>query len=86
MFEDKPEWPYVLILYRGDESIFVTRPHGGSVSNTTFHECTSGSVVLKLKSKVMQNPAGKVYAENINNGNMPLCTREFLTSVIKKLG
>ena len=70
IFKDKPDWPYVLIHYHGDETSFIPRPHGNSVTNTRPHERTAGSVVSKLKSKVMQNPAGKVYAENINNGDV----------------
>ena len=58
MFKDKPDCPYVLIHYRGDESIFVPRPHGKSVSNTRPHEQTAASVFSEIRSKVIQNSSG----------------------------
>ena len=46
-FKDKPEWPFVLIHYLGDESVFVPRPHGGSVNNKRPHERTCESLFLR---------------------------------------
>ena len=68
-FKDKPDWHYFLIHYRGDESVFVPRPHGLSVANTRPHKMTCPSVLTEVKTKVLQNSAGQVYSENINNGN-----------------
>ena len=65
-FKDKPEWHFVLIHYLGDETVFVPRPHGGSVNNTRPHERTCSSVLEELKSKVIKNSTGQVYKENIN--------------------
>ena len=67
-FKDKPDWPYVVIHYRGDESVFVPKPQGLSVTNTRPHEMTCSSVLLAIKLKVLQNSCGKVYAENVNSG------------------
>ena len=53
-FKDKPDWPYFLIHYRGDESVFVPRPHSLSVENTRPHETTCPSVLAEIKTKVLQ--------------------------------
>ena len=68
IFKDNPDWLYVVIHYRGDESVFVPRPQGLSVTNTRLHERTCSSVLLAIKLKVLQNSCGKVYADNVTSG------------------
>ena len=84
IFKDKPDWPYVVIHYRGDESVFVPRPHGLSVTNTRPHERTCPSVLSAMKPKVLQNSCGKVYAENVTSGQTNAVHQGILNARDKK--
>ena len=68
IFKDKPDWPYVVIHYRGDESVFVPRPQGLRVTNTRPHDRTCSSGLMAIKLKVLQNSCDKLYAENVTSG------------------
>ena len=84
IFKDKLDWPYVVIHYRGDESVFVPRPHGLSVINTRPHERTCPSILSAMKPKVLQNSCGKVYAENVTSGQTNAVHQGILNARDKK--
>ena len=56
-FKDRPDWPYVLIQYLGNHSVFVQRPHGNSKNSVPYRR-TCKSVLTGIRNQTSASGMG----------------------------
>ena len=68
-YKNRPEWSYVLIKYKGDNSVFEERPHGNSKKIMSYKR-TASSVLTSIRNEVPSRVIGstkdvvQIYSKN----------------------
>lgn len=61
MYRDRPDYPYILIQYVGEENVYKERPHGNRVKDNVPHSRTCPSVLHEARKRCSENKKDNVH-------------------------